>query len=90
MLVVRVKEAKRHWPMVVVTWEEAGQLHWELVHKDNIRTKPVTPARHVDKKEGDMARNEDATASRWARVRKMPGKAKPIDLAPNEEQGTLF
>lgn len=84
-----MKDPKAHWPMVMVTWEQDGADRWELVHSDNIKPKLGALTTKVEKKEGDT--NQDSkTSSKWARVRKMPGKVVEVNLAPDEEQGTLF
>lgn len=86
-LAVQVKEAKKHWPMVVVTWAEAGESKWELVHKDNItKTRPGAKTA-ADKREGDTATGH--TGGAVARVRKMPGKPPPAQRDGWEEP-TLF
>jgi predicted lipoprotein with Yx(FWY)xxD motif len=89
--VVKVmKDPAAHWPMVVVTWTDANGDQWELVHRDNIRKKPPSTSKSKeDKNEGDNIR-ENAGRGKGARVRKMPGRAKPIDIPDHMEQGALF
>lgn len=89
MLAVQVmKDPKRHWPIVVVSWEEDGKLEWELVHKDNIRIRPVSRVA-ADKREGDTTR-EHGKGPSVSRVRVMPGKPKEITMPDGMEQGELF
>jgi hypothetical protein len=76
---------KRHWPTVVVEWKEDGVDTWERVHRDNINLRPNTRNK-TDKQDGDGP----SSGHTVARVRVMTGKIKPIVLADNEEQGTLF
>lgn len=90
MRTVEVVEGAKHWPMVVVKWREPDADKWELVHRDNIRLRPPSARVKSEEKEGDTTQDEGATAGRWARVRKMPGKPKPIELPPDTEQGALF
>jgi hypothetical protein len=79
---------RKHWPLLVVEWKQDGKDVWERVHRDNVRLRPVAKSNKSDKGAGD---GPSAVASKWAaKVRVMPGKIKPIDLAEGEEQGTLF
>lgn len=78
---------KRHWPLVVVEWEQGGAMVWEKVHYYNINLRSTAVASTTDKREGDGA---GSAARKPSRVRVMPGKIKPIQLADGEEQGALF
>jgi len=81
---------KRHWPMIVVEWKQDGVDKWERVHRDNVKLRAHAPrATKVERAEGDGA--QSSGMGRWAsKVRVMPGKIKPIELAEGQEQGTLF
>lgn len=87
MLAVSVlKDPAAHWPMVVVGWKEDGTDFWELVHRDNIRTRSPAARTRSDDKEGDNIREGGGVSSKWAKVKKLPGKAAPTI----EGQDTLF
>lgn len=88
LLTVAIVEGRKHWPMVVVKWNEGGAERWELVHRDNIRLRPSVAATRVDKKEGD-SKGDVATGTKW-KPRLLPNHIKPIDLPDNMEQGELF
>jgi len=91
--VVRIMHDKptirKHWPMIVVEWKQDGKDMWERVHRDNINLRPNTRGTRAEKAEGDGTQGT-SDMGRWARVRKLPGRPKPIALAEDEEQGTLF
>lgn len=83
-----LKDARAHWPMLVVGWKEDGVDKWELVHRDNIRKKRATGATEKEEKRaGDQTGGGAQTGmSRWAKRGIMPGK--PVE--PIEGQETLF
>ena len=88
MLAVTVlKDPAAHWPMVVVGWKKDGVDMWELVHKDNIRTRSPAARTKADDKQGDGTREGGSSVSdKWAKVKKLSGKAAPTI----EGQETLF
>jgi hypothetical protein len=77
---------RKHWPMVVVEWKVQGIDVWERVHRDNIKLRPKTTTTKVEKREGDGTQSDGRTASKWARVRKAPGRP----TAVIEDQMELF
>lgn len=90
LTVTVMKDPRAHWPMVMVQWKEDGADRWELVHRDNIRLrKPGGTTTKAESKEGDTTRDSGGMG-KWAAVRKMPGKPKPIEITEEQEQGTLF
>jgi hypothetical protein len=93
MLAVRVmKDPKRHWPMVMVEWEEDGKSYYELVHRQNLRRRPWTgaSAATVEKKRGDTVGDGGGGMSKW-KPRLMPKRqSTELELPDDMEQGTLF
>src|SRR5215216_1918605 len=67
---------RKHWPVIVVEWQQDGQDVWERVHRDNIKLRPGTSSTKVEKREGDGQGSSSGPAV--TRVRKMPGRIKPI------------
>lgn len=60
-------DPKKHWPHLVVEWQQDGEAHWELVHRDNIKKRPATAAASpTEKHQGDMAGGTQ-TETRWRR-----------------------
>lgn len=84
-------DAKIRWPMVEVVWREEGAdtESREVVHKDNLRSRPHTrKSGSADRKEGDSV---GGGADLEAKVRKLSGSAKPIDLCDGlYEEDVLF
>lgn len=86
-----MKDASAHWPRLVVGWKEGSEDRWELVHKDNIRLRPPAARNKADEKEGDTIQGDTGrTSGKWARVRRMPGKPKPVDTDETWVEETLF
>lgn len=83
-----MQDPAKHWPKVVVEWTENGVQQWQLVHRDNIRLRAAASTTTKEEtKAGDTTQDGGA---KWATVRRMPGRAKPIEIPPGLEQATLF
>lgn len=79
---------KKHWPFLVVEWKEGGVDCWARVHKDDVKLKAsATTTTKEEKRQGDQT----GTRGKAPRVRVLPKQPKAnVELAENEEQGTLW
>ncbi len=80
-----MKDPALHWPYLIVSWKEDGELCWEKVHRDHIRRNPAATQTKAADRQGDGV-TQSTRGVKPFRVRVMPGR-KIEDL---EGQGELF
>lgn len=76
----------KQWPRVHVELEHKGTTYESYPHRLDVMLRPTGSTVKQEKRDGDMA----GGGISGVKVRIMPGKIKPIVLAEDEEQGTLF
>lgn len=83
-----VVDAKSRWPMVHVKVTHEGQEYDAYPSRDDIRIRPVAKVKQ-DRGEGDTAQGDRQHVTS-SRKKAAFAPHKPADLAPGQEQGTLF
>lgn len=77
----------QYWPRICVELEHKGKTVTTYPHREDVMLRPTGQgSAKTEKRDGDMA----GGGTPDTKVRVMPGRIKPVELAENEEQGTLF